>query len=179
MENTSTIRKAPPRTILEVFESLPEGTLCELINNKIVMPPAPSYEHQGTSRIIFRQLDDFVVANDLGDVRYAPVDVYLGNENVFQPDLLFIAKERLSIVQGGKVRGAPDLVIEILSPGNHNYDRKEKRSVYERFGVKEYWIVNKDTKQVTGYGLRNDAFVELPSQPGVIASPLLNTTIRF
>lgn len=179
MGNTSMAQKVPPRTILEVFESLPEGTLCELIDNKIVMPPAPSYEHQGASKIIFRQLDAFVVANDLGDVQYAPVDVYLGKENVFQPDLLFIAKERLDIVQKGKVRGAPDLVIEILSPGNENYDRNEKRKVYERFGAKEYWLVNKDTKQVTGYSLHNNIFVEIPSQPGVIASRLLNASIRF
>lgn len=59
---------APPRTILDVFESLPEGTLCELINNKIVTSPAPGYENQATSKIIFRQLDSFVVANDPGDV---------------------------------------------------------------------------------------------------------------
>lgn len=171
--------QAPPRTILDVFESLPEGTLCELINNKIVMPPSPSYEHQDVSGDLYVQLRTFVATHDLGKVQTAPLDVYLGKENVFQPDILFIAKDRLNIVQNGKVKGAPDLVIEILSPGSEDYDHNEKREVYERFGVKEYWIVEPLTKQVTGYTLRNDSYVEIPSKPGAITSPLLGETFSF
>lgn len=171
--------QAPPRTILEIFESLPEGTLCELINNRIVMPPSPSFEHQDLSASLSAQLYMFVTTHQLGKVVAAPLDVYLGKENVFQPDILFISAEKLSVVQRGKVRGAPDLVIEILSPGSENYDQHKKRDVYERFGVQEYWIVDPETKQVTGFQLKENAFVEIPSQPGAISSPLLNTTIRF
>lgn len=171
--------QAPPRTILDVFESLPEGTLCELINNKIVMPPSPSFEHQDVSGSLFVKLYGFVQQHQLGKVLAAPLDVYLGRENVFQPDLLFISNERLNIVQKGKVRGAPDLIIEILSPGTEGVDRNEKRAVYERFGVKEYWIINPETKATEGYRLVADGYVSLPSAAGSIPSPLLNTTFSF
>lgn len=153
--------------------------MCELINNKIVMPPAPSYEHQDVSGELFVQLRTFAASRELGKVQHAPLDVYLSKENVFQPDILFIAKDRLHIVQDGKVKGAPDLVVEILSPGTENFDRKEKRDAYERFGVKEYWVVNADTKAVIGYLLKNGVYQQTASRAGIIASPLLGETFRF
>lgn len=171
--------QAPPRTILEVFESLPEGTLCQLINDHIIMSPAPIYEHQRISNKIATQLTNFVEQNGLGDVVAAPVDVYFGKSNVYQPDIIFISKDRLNIVQGGKVKGAPDLVIEILSPGTENLDRKDKKDVYEQFGVKEYWIVDPQTKLATGYKLENDRYVETASQKETLALHLFPLTVRF
>lgn len=171
--------QTPPRTILEVFESLPEGTLCELINNKIIMPPAPSYEHQNVSKIIFRQLDAFIESNNLGEVQYAPLDVYLGEENVFQPDILFISKERTHIIRQGKIKGAPDLVIEILSPGSDKYDRQEKKEVYERFGVREYWLIDPKTREVQGFYLESAQFLKIAAAPGVLPSRLLGATFTF
>lgn len=123
-------------------------------------------------------LCDFVEANKLGEVVLGPLDTYLDDENIFQPDLLFISNERLSIIQK-YIYGAPDLVVEILLPVSEKLDSIEKKAVYEKCGVREYWLVDPETKEVFGYSLRNNAFVEIPSRPGDIASPLLNTTFRF
>lgn len=165
---------------MEVYESLPEGTLAELVNNQLVMEPAPDFHHQDVVTEIATQLRNLTAAKSLGKVVVSPVDVYFDNGNVFQPDIIFIAADRLpSLVRRGRVCGAPDLVIEVLSPGTQKKDKRKKKPVYEKYGVKEYWLVDPETKQATGYSLRNDAFVELPSQSGVIASPLLNTSIRF
>ena len=168
----------PPRTILEVFEFLPEGTLCQLINNSLVLSPPTSVTHQRISKTIFRQLNAFIEENRLGEVLFAPLDIYLDERNVFQPDIIFISKKRLEII-GEKIQEAPDLVIEILSRGTEKYDRGNKKAVYEKHGVKEYWIVDPVSKNVSGYQLRKNKFHELPGSKGLIESPLLKITIKF
>src|SRR5438093_3406214 len=92
MENTYI---KPPRTIQEVFESLPEGTLAQLINNQIIMSPAPTDNHQKVLIKISSQLFNYVEQHRLGEVRAAPYDVYLNRRNVYQPDIVFIANENL------------------------------------------------------------------------------------
>ncbi len=172
--------KAPPRTLLEVYESLPEGTLAELVNNQLVMEPAPDFYHQDIVTEIATQLRNVATAKALGKVIVSPVDVHFDNGNVFQPDIIFIAADRLSsLVRKGRVYGAPDLVIEVLSPGTHKKDKRKKKPVYEKYGVKECWLVDPETKETTVYSLRENVFVEVASQSGVVASPLLNATIRF
>lgn len=171
--------QAPPRTILEVFESLPQGTLAQLINNNIVMSPAPDFDHQDTVYELAGLLRAYVKEKSLGKVVGAPIDVYLNQTNVYQPDVLFLAKERMHLVQQGRVKGAPDLIIEVLSPGTENYDKRTKKKVYEQASVKEYWIVDPKTKMTIGYALLGDKYVSLPSETGVISSPLLGTIIHF
>ncbi|HXL56567.1 MAG TPA: Uma2 family endonuclease, partial [Chitinophagaceae bacterium] len=138
----------PPRTMFEVFESLPEGTLCQLINNNLVMSPAPSDPHQKILMRISSKLFDYVDTHQLGEVRVAPYDVYFNKRNVYQPDIVFIANENIKNIQEKGLFGAPDLVIEILSPKTAKYDLEDKRDVYERYGVKEYWAVDPASKQV-------------------------------
>src|SRR5699024_2227916 len=138
--STDVITK-PPRTMMGVFRSLPEGKLVQLIENNIVMSPAPKFQHQKILGDIYFQLQKFIKDKELGQVVMAPVDVYLGDKNAFQPDILFISNERKSRIEEDGLHGAPDLVIEILSPSTAKYDLEEKKDIYERFGVKEYWIV--------------------------------------
>lgn len=170
--------QTPPRTILEVFESLPEGTLAEVINNQLVMSPAPTPKHQLLVKNIAFELEKHIKATNLGEVLFAPVDVQLNDANVFQPDIIFIRKERMNIIQD-KIEGAPDLVVEVLSPGSEKHDTSSKKEAYEKSGVNEYWIVDPKTKQVTGYQLKENRYTEIPSETGTIASVLLSTTIRF
>ncbi|MDQ3844290.1 MAG: Uma2 family endonuclease, partial [Bacteroidota bacterium] len=75
----------PPQTMMEVFQSLPEGTRVQLINNQLVMSPAPSDPHQDVLDIIYRRLGDYVEENHLGKTRTAPYDVYLNRKNAYQP----------------------------------------------------------------------------------------------
>ena len=121
--------QSPPRTILEVFESLPEGTRAEIINNQLVMLPAPDFWHQDIVLEIATQLRVFLKQHPIGRVSVAPIDVYLNPENVYQPDILFLTNDQMGLVQKGKIMGAPAMVIEVLSPGTERYDKKEKRVV--------------------------------------------------
>ncbi len=143
--------QSPPRTMLEAYESLPEGTPIQLIKNQLIMSPSPLDIHQKIVGTLFNQLMNFVEKNKLGEVRVAPYDVHLDEQNVYQPDILFIAKENLHKIKENGLYGAPDLVIEILSPGTATYDKKEKKEIYERYGVKEYWMVDPKTKEADGF----------------------------
>jgi Uma2 family endonuclease len=170
--------QAPPRTIFEVFEGLPEGTLCQVISNQLVMSPASTSRHQQTIREIFLKLNNHVVSHHLGEVLFAPLDVYLDTENIYQPDIIFISKERLHIIEA-RINGAPDLIIEVLSPGTEKVDKTDKKVVYKKKGVKEYWIVAPVSKKVIGYYLSGSQYIEIPSQNGEIISRLFGVTINF
>lgn len=86
----------------------------------------------------------------MGACVFSPVDVYLGRTNAVQPDIVFITKENLPIIKDGKVKGAPDLVVELLSV-NKKHDLQLKKNLYETYGVKEYFIVNPADKEVIMY----------------------------
>lgn len=169
----------PPRTAMEVFELLPEGTLCEVIENQLYMAPPPNDSHQKTSVVLLLQIGNFITNNELGEVRHAPYGVYLDDENVVEPDLLFISKENLGLIKKNGFHGAPDLIIEILSPSNERHDTVTKKNLYEKFGVKEYWIVDPEAKTATGYEWREGKFIELGITIGTLPSKLLHQTFSF
>ncbi|HXL54850.1 MAG TPA: Uma2 family endonuclease [Chitinophagaceae bacterium] len=106
-------------------------------------------------------------------------DVYFSKRNVCQPDIIFIVNENLHKIKKNGLHGAPDLVIEILSPKTAKYDLEDKKDVYERYGVKEYWAVDPVSKQVYFFKLVNDEYIEVETKSDIIESPLLNTAIKF
>ena len=169
----------PPRTLLEVYQMLPEGTMAQLINNQIIMSPAPSDKHQEVLDIVYRRLGDFVETNQLGKTRTSPYDVYLDRKNAYQPDIIFIANENLHRIKENGLHGAPDLVIEILSPATWRMDKEDKKDEYERSGVKEYWMIDPADKTTEGFRLVGSEFESLPSEAGQIFLHLLNCTISF
>lgn len=116
------------------------NTPCQLINGELIMSPAPTPLHQRISRKIFRLLDKATA--DLGEVFYSPIDLFVDDKNVLQPDLVFIADQNRSIITGKGIEGVPDLVVEIISPSNIFMDRNIKKKIYQKLGVKEYWIVD-------------------------------------
>ena len=177
MKDTGII--SPPKTMMEVFEGLPEGTMVQLIENNIVMSPSPLDRHQAALVEIASDLLQFVKKNKLGVVRIAPYDVYLDKKNAFQPDICFIANEHIHLIQENGLHGAPDLVIEILSPGTARYDMYEKKDVYERTGVKELWLVDPATKTATGYFLSGNSYEEFYKKTGSLGSRLLDIIINF
>jgi len=121
----------------------------KVIDNKIYMSPSPVDRHQRISVHLTAQFFLFARQHDLGEVFAAPFDVYLDEKkNLVQPDLLFILKENAHIVQG-HVHGSPDLIIEILSPSNKKRDLVTKKSLYEKFSVKEYWIIDRFRRTMT------------------------------
>ena len=158
---------------------LPEGTRAELINGILYMSPAPTTDHQETSITLSSRIFHFVTKKKLGKVYASPIDVYLNENNSFQPDIVFISKENNSIVKKSGIHGCPDLVVEILSPSTKKFDLVKKKNVYETSGVKEYWIVDPETKECTGFQLKKGKFEDLKKEKGKIVSSLLKTSFKF
>lgn len=170
----------PPRTGMEAFELMPEGTLCELINDVLIMSPAPTPRHQHFSKQIFKAIERLVESKGLGEVFFSPVDVYLDEKNVLQPDIVFISKEKLHIINWNKgIMGAPQLVVEILSKGNKNIDLNKKKKIYEQFGVNEYWLIDPQTRWCEGFVLENKLYTTLGEGNGVLTIKMFNLNISF
>ncbi len=115
----------------------------EILGGKLsMMTPAPEFNHQLISARLEFLIMRFVETKGLGYVVDAPTDVVLDEENIVQPDILFISRENKDIIKKKGVFGPPDLVAEIVSPSTQYRDVYEKKDLYARFQVKEYWIVN-------------------------------------
>lgn len=139
-------------TTYDDYRHLPDdGKQHQIIEGELYMTPAPTTEHQRILLNLFRLIDPFVNEYKLGEVLIAPVDVVLSMTDVVQPDLIYIAKDRSNIVTKKNIVDAPDLVTEILSENTEVVDRNKKMSLYEKHGVKEYWIVDPSTKSVELY----------------------------
>ncbi|HEX5316486.1 MAG TPA: Uma2 family endonuclease [Candidatus Kapabacteria bacterium] len=131
------------------YAKLPDGKeRYELIDGELIMVPAPTFEHQDISGFLHGKLEALVRPRKLGKVVSAPTDVHATEHDVYQPDILFIRRNNLGIVKEGAIYGAPDLIIEILSPSTGYYDLKHKKDVYQQIGVQEYWIVDPMDKTV-------------------------------
>ncbi len=151
-----------PQVRLSVLDylSIPEEdeNRYELIDGELYMAPTPSWEHQQLSGFLLTLLSVFVEENRQGQVAAAPLDVYLSDEDVFQPDIVFISNERLGIIRSDGLHGAPDLVIEVLSPGTEQRDRTLKSDRYAMFGVQEYWQADPTAKTISVLRARDGVF---------------------
>ena len=121
------------------------------------MAPSPGSYHQNIAGRLYRLIGNFLDANPIGAVFIAPLDVYLSDINVYQPDVLFIRKENEGIVEEHGIEGAPDLVIEVISKTSEKYDLGPKRSVYARAGVDELWIIDPKKRTLALYRLSENA----------------------
>lgn len=144
------------------YKSLPESMdkRYELLDGDIKMVPAPTTRHQQITWGLGSLLKSFVRKHELGLFMGAPLDVVFGKDQereVVQPDLVFISRGRKHIVAEQEIQGAPDLVVEVLSPGTEERDRGYKRVLYLRHGVREYWVVDPKTATIEIY---------LPSEDG-------------
>jgi len=157
------------------YEKLPEGSPYQLIGGELIMTPAPIPYHQIVKNNIQFEMSVFVRDKNLGIVLDAPIDVYLSATETYQPDIIFISKERLNIIGEKKIEGAPDIVIEILSPSTAYYDLRHKKRVYEKSGVKEYWIVDPMEKSLELFENLNNEFklFSKAQNKGLVKSKLL------
>jgi Uma2 family endonuclease len=125
------------------FRLLPEdGRRWELVDGDFLVTPAPSTTHQKVSRMLQYQLMTQLELTGLAEVMDAPVDVVFDEFNVVEPDLVIVSSARSEIIKERAVEGVPDVLVEILSPSSGDRDRYLKFRLYERFGVREYWIVD-------------------------------------
>lgn len=175
------VADSPPRTMIEVFKMLPEGTLAELIDNQLHMSPSPKSKQQIVLNEINFQLVGHFKKTKTEMVYISPFDVYLDEDkNVVQPDLIVILNPNMHILrEDSYIHGVPDMLIEILSPSNKDHDLVRKKNLYERFAVKEYWIIDPESKQAIGYELRDNQYFVIAEDIGVIKSNLLQLSFSF
>ena len=126
----------------------PDDERWELLNGELMMAPSPTSIHQAVSRRLFLLLNRFVEDRELGTVFYAPLDVVLSDVSVVQPDLMFVSNARMHILTQVNIQGAPDLVVEILSPSTASRDWRTKMDLYAEHGVEEYWVVDPDGQRI-------------------------------
>ncbi len=137
------VASRPLKLTYQDYLHFPEdGNRHELVEGEHVVTPAPNTRHQRLIRRLLRHLDAHVEKQGLGEVFVAPYDVVLSESDVVQPDLLFVAREHLDRIGEANLRGAPDLVVEIISEATRRRDEVLKRHLYERAGVAEYWLVD-------------------------------------
>ena len=148
---------ARPLTVHD-FRELPEGPpYYQLIEGDLYMSPPPNLFHQRVVLNIAFILRLYLEDHPAGEVIVSPSGVELSDLNAYLPDLYFVSNERASILTEQGASGAPDLVVEILSPRTAKYDKGVKRDVYARTGVEEMWIVDPELKEVQVYRFAESA----------------------
>jgi len=146
-----------PLTI-EDYRSLPEGgPRYQLIEGDLFMAPAPNRYHQEIVLTVILMLGKYLEKRPIGKLYTAPFDVYFDEINVHQPDVVFVSNKNKSILTYAGAEGAPDFLVEILSPKTAELDKKPKRRVFARSGVNELWIIDPEAKLVHVYFLQKDA----------------------
>jgi len=142
------------------YQRLSDKPRIELIDGEFYVSPAPRTYHQEIVGWLFIAMTNHADKHHLGKVYIAPTDVCFGKYNVVQPDIVFIAKKHLSIITSKNVKGSPDLVVEALSPGSTSRDQVLKKGIYEKFGVKEYWVVDPEARSIKVLTLKGKKYQE-------------------
>ena len=130
----------------------------EIIDGRHYVTPSPELFHQAISKRLLFQLMDAIEGPELGLVFCAPLDLHLGRGTVVQPDLIVVAAGTEEILGDKKLTGVPDMVVEILSPSTRGHDRRRKKQRYERAGIREFWIVDPETRQIEQFVLHNGRY---------------------
>ena len=150
-------RRAP----VEEFWSLPESVLpTEYIDGEIIMAPTPTFLHQRAVLNIASAFREFVRRHGLGEICVSPLDVVLPSGDVVQPDVFFLNSRQVERAgTANRVKDVPPFLVEILSPGSIKHDTIRKRELYERNGVREYWIVDVEKRTIAQLVLRRKHYV--------------------
>jgi Uma2 family endonuclease len=141
------------------YATLPDdGRRYEIHDGELSVTPAPSPQHQRCAANLFRVLDTHVRARGLGEVLFAPLDVILSDTAIVQPDLVYLASNRLGSISQRGIEGPPTLAVEILSPSTTTIDRDTKHRLYARHGVPYFWLVDPDARVIEVHRLEADRY---------------------
>ena len=154
-----------------------DGKRHEIIDGEHFVTPSPNTKHQSVVGNLYMALGSHLKAHPIGVVFLAPFDVVFSDLDVVEPDLLYISRERAGVLTEKHVRGAPDLVVEIVSAGTRKTDETIKRKLYDRFDVREYWVVDPELDAIKIYRRVGAGFArvaELTAEAGhTLTTPLL------
>lgn len=182
MDKPDRVREVAPRyepqtgnLTYDDYLRMPAGLRYELVEGQIRTVPSPRQDHQSALLNLATALRMWIKTTGEGKVLMAPFDVLLSQDTVVQPDILFISKARQAIAEQPYVNGAPDLVVEILSPSTENWDRITKRRIYSRYGVREFWLVDPEMRSIEVSRQKDGQLVavEMLREGSTLASPLL------
>jgi Uma2 family endonuclease len=144
---------------LEAFLAIPLGPpYYELVDGTLILMATPTPRHQAIIINLIGLLLPFIRRNSLGSLFPSPLDVVLDTGNVFIPDLLFVSTERASRIGEKRIEGAPDLVVEVLSPSTTRHDREVKLPVYAQAGVRELWLIDPEARRMTRHDNQDGAW---------------------
>lgn len=158
MEATQSVDKITVDTFRGMYFDDRDDYYYELMEGELIKKSAPAPIHQSVLRNLLFALETYNRANQCGVIFFAPIDVLLDKYNQLQPDLIFLASERKSLITKDGITGAPDLVIEIISPSSVMRDRIAKKRIYQRCGVKEYWLVSPEYEEIEIFVSKDDTF---------------------
>jgi Uma2 family endonuclease len=170
------MRQSHIRFNYQDYLQLPEDKRYEILEGELYGVPAPNTRHQRLIKRIMTALIRQTEEKGLGEVFVALYDVVFSDENIAQPDILFVRKERMAIIGEANLPGSPDLVVEILSPGTRKKGLAIKRKIYARFGVQEYWIVDPEANIVEVLTWKESGYITAGVYQGSesLSSPLLH-----
>jgi len=158
----------------DLLQTPEDGKRYEIIAGELYVSASPGWAHQEVSGELYDTIKRHVRRHQLGKVYYAPVDVRLSPHDIVEPDLLFIRQDRLHIYKDrGAVQGAPELVVEIISPSSRRIDPGAKKQLYARSGIPEYWLVDPATRQFQLFILLDGRYEEVPAIDGRLSSAIL------
>jgi Uma2 family endonuclease len=155
-----------------------DGLRHELIDGEHFVTPSPGSAHQLIAGNLHFLIRTYLVGHPIGVIMLAPFDIVLTDFDVVEPDLIYFSKPRFEEIVGERsARGAPDVAVEVLSPSTRRRDEITKRRLYERTGVREYWVVDPELETVKLYRAAEGRLVKEPELSleanDVLASPLL------
>ncbi|WP_425396643.1 Uma2 family endonuclease [Aeoliella sp.] len=154
----------------EDYLSLPEGERVELIRGRLVMmSPAPRARHQFIG-VKLAVVLDAIATEHRGIALASPIDVQLDEKTVLQPDVVYVRHDKVNLIQD-RIHGAPDLLVEILSPSTASRDRVTKLELYAKAGVREYWIVDPDSHVIEFHTLDGASYRVTAKDSGEYQSP--------
>ncbi len=157
----------------DLLETPDDGQRYEIIGGELHVSPSPTPKHQRVLRNLFLLVHNYSQQYDSGEVFFAPLDTRFGPHDIVEPDLLYIRKDRLPIIAEKLIEGAPDLVVEVLSPSSRQRDRALKLDLYAREGVPEYWIADPERETLTVHALEGGTYRPLDASDGMISSRVL------
>ncbi len=171
---TPLVTHVVPRLTAADLDGFPEdGKRRELIGGVLYVAAAPSRFHQEVQIRLIVQIGSLVKANGSGKIFAAPADVRFSEYDLVQPDIIFIRRERLGMYRGNTVHGAPDVVMEIVSPSNRGYDMRTKARLYEANAVPEYWVFDPERRVITQLVFVDGRHVSVEPTNGIYRSTVI------
>jgi Uma2 family endonuclease len=162
----------------EDYAQIPDdGRRHEIVAGLHYVSPSPTTDHQDLAGTLYRRMSNLVYDNQLGKIFFAPLDAVLSENDIVQPDILFISAARLNIVTAPNIKGAPDLVVEILSDSNRHHDETLKRERYDQLGVQEYWIIDPRRKAARIFRRASHAGFGAPTELTAASGQTLTTPL--